>query len=50
VADYQRYLARLGELLAEVRTLDPKGVWSMQLVAYHRVRGDEGARAQAAAK
>jgi len=35
VADYQRYLARLGELESEVRSLDPKGRWSPQLVAYY---------------
>src|SRR5208283_1825534 len=35
LADYGRYLARLSELAAEARTLDPKGAWSVQLVAYH---------------
>jgi hypothetical protein len=34
-ADYGRYLARLRELAAEVRTLDPKGAWSVQLVDYY---------------
>lgn len=45
VADYGRYLARLSELAAEVRTLDPKGAWSIQLVAYYAWGGDEGALA-----
>lgn len=35
LADYRRYLARLSELAAEVRALDPKGGWSVQLVAYY---------------
>jgi len=35
VADYQRYLTRLGELESEVRSLDPKGRWSPLLVAYY---------------
>ena len=35
LADYGPYLARLSELAAEARTLDPKGAWSVQLVAYH---------------
>jgi len=43
VADYQRYLARLGELAAETRALDPKGAWSMQLAAYHAWANDEQA-------
>lgn len=34
-ADYSRYLARIGELETEVRSLDSKGRWSMQLVAYY---------------
>ena len=33
--DYRRYLTRLGELESEVRSLDPKGRWSLQLVAYY---------------
>ena len=37
LADYQRYLARLNELVAEARALDPKGRWSVQLVAFHTV-------------
>jgi hypothetical protein len=34
-ADYERCLARLNELAAEVRTLDPKGAWTVQLVGYY---------------
>jgi hypothetical protein len=35
VADYRRYLERLGELAAEAKALDPKGGWSVQLVDYY---------------
>lgn len=45
VTDYGRYLVRISELAAEVRTLDPKGAWSMQLVAHHAGGSDEGAAA-----
>ena len=44
VGDYRRYLARLGELESEVRSLDPKGRWSLQLVAYYAGRPDDSAR------
>ena len=47
-ADYRRYLARLSELVAEVRQLDPKGAWSMQLVAYHAGGNGEKSPAQPA--
>lgn len=35
LADYRRYLARLNELAAEVKALDPKGSWTVQLVDYY---------------
>jgi hypothetical protein len=35
VAEYRRYLARLRELESEVRALDAKGRWCVQLVAYY---------------
>jgi hypothetical protein len=41
VADYQGYLARLGELVAEVRALDPKGRWSAELVVFYTQGGGE---------
>ncbi len=34
-ADYRRYLARIRELEGEVRAIDAKGHWCVQLVAYH---------------
>ncbi len=40
LADYGRYLARLRELEAEVRKIDPKGAWSVQLVDFYAWRGD----------
>lgn len=40
--DYRRYLVRLGELEKEVRALDPKGRWCVQLVAYYAAGGDAG--------
>ena len=49
LADYLRYLTRLGELVAEARTLDSKGAWSMQLVAYYCAGNDEGTAAPPAA-
>ncbi len=33
-ADYARFLARVNELVAEVKPLDPKGAWTAQLVGY----------------
>jgi hypothetical protein len=41
VADYRRYLARLDELALELKQLDPKGGWSVQLVAYYAGVEDE---------
>ena len=41
LADYGRYLARLSELVAEVRAFDPKGGWSEQLVSYYAGVGDK---------
>ena len=41
LADYGRYLDRLSELAAEARALDPKGAWSVQLVAHYLACGDE---------
>ena len=40
LADYRRYLTRLAELAAELKDLDPKGSWTLQLVAYF-ARGAE---------
>jgi len=40
VSDYERYLARVGELEAEVRSLDAKGRWCPQLVAYYAAQPD----------
>ncbi len=34
-ADYGRCLAHLSELAAEVRALDPKGAWTVQLAGYY---------------
>jgi len=33
--DYGRCLTRLNELAAEVKTLDPKGAWTVQLAGYY---------------
>lgn len=41
LADYERYLARLRELAAEVRAFDPKGGWSVQLAEYFAGVGDK---------
>ena len=41
LADYGRYLARLSEVAAEARALDPKGAWSVQLVAHYLARDDD---------
>jgi len=38
VAEYRRYLAAVRELEHEVRAIDPKGHWCVQLVAYHARR------------
>jgi hypothetical protein len=43
VADYRRYLTRLSELAAEVKAIDPKGRWTVQLVGFYAV-GDDGER------
>jgi hypothetical protein len=40
LAEYRRYLARLAELCDEVRALDPKGRWCVQLVAFHAAAED----------
>jgi len=42
LADYRRYLTRLSELEAEIRTLDPKGAWTVQLVGFYASRDDLG--------
>ena len=42
LADYRRYLTRLGELGAEVRAIDRKGGWSVQLVGYFAGDDDDG--------
>jgi hypothetical protein len=41
LADYRRYLTRLSELAAEVRAIDRKGSWSVQLVGYFAGGDDE---------
>lgn len=38
--DYRRYLARLTELAGDVRALDPKGNWSVQLVVFFAAGDD----------
>ena len=39
--DYRRYLARLTELAGDVRALDPKGNWSVQLVVFFAAGDDK---------
>ena len=43
-ADYARFLARVNELAAEVKALDPKGRWSVQLVSTTTPGGDNKER------
>jgi hypothetical protein len=33
--EYRRYMARLRELVAELRRIDPEGAWTVQLVDYY---------------
>jgi uncharacterized membrane protein len=41
-AEYRRYLSRLRELEDEVRALDGKGRWCVQLVAFYAARSGPG--------
>ena len=42
IAEYVRYLARIGELEVELRSLDPKGHWCAQLVGRYADAHEDG--------
>ena len=41
--EYRRYMARLRELVAELRRIDPEGGWTVQLVDYYCWERDKAA-------
>ncbi len=42
LAEYRRYMARLRELVADLRDIDPEGAWTVQLVDYYCWERDKG--------
>ena len=43
LSEYRRYVARLRELVAELRDIDAEGGWTVQLVDYYCWEHDKAA-------